>query len=463
MKLFKIILFTSIILYCFLCIPASLAVSFIACMGVHGPIDLLLVLFFIGPMYALFGLLPIFLKILFFISCSVLSIDIIWQFIKLKRGLIKKGQAKFINKIIILIFIIFIAFCVKKVGKYDFGEGNFVEISKMLTPRSDYSTVLLNNGNVLITGGNTKKEITNKTEIFNPKTSVFYPAANMNFPKKSHSSLLLKNGNVLVLGGMNYYDKKNQVQNIEIYDVKTGKFFVKGSMKYKNADYKAILLEDGKVFILYKLENLKRPRNTINVAEIYNPEDGKSKALGKTIILHRNPSLSLLPNKKILICGGYGEQNAEIYDYGKNKFELIGKTDFIKEGYFSNTILIPLNDNKILLIRARKLYIYNIATGELKPVKAKLKGSYSGEYAILLKNGKILLLPVHKENTKLNNLMFLSDDRKYRQAIYDTQKDKFSYTKKIKLNSVVPTLLKNGDILITPDSIQGYPSIIYKP
>jgi hypothetical protein len=69
--------------------------------------------------------------------------------------------------------------------------------------------------------------------------------------RRFHSATLLRNGKVLIAGGaygeaefINYRD------TLELYDPKTGKFSPAGKMREKKAHQMALLLKNGKVFIM---------------------------------------------------------------------------------------------------------------------------------------------------------------------------------------------------------------------
>jgi hypothetical protein len=114
----------------------------------------------------------------------------------------------------------------------------------------DYTATLLPDGRVLITGGigagATGNVSLNSTEIYDPSTGVFSPAASMYAARNEHSATLLSNGKVLIAGG----DGVNG-GTAELYDPTTGKFSSTGNM-VADGSYKhiAALLQDGKVLFV---------------------------------------------------------------------------------------------------------------------------------------------------------------------------------------------------------------------
>lgn len=461
MRLLKITILCSVIIYIIFCILASIIIFPFAAMDTYKPsiFDFVKFVLLVAVPYCR----PLFLRLFFIITCFFLFIDIIKQIKFLNKAQIQIKPIDLKIKMGMLI-VVFMFIIINQLIKVSTGEGKFITIAKMITPRKFYSTVLLDNGEVLVTGGYNKKETTNQAELYNPKTKTFSQTSSMIYPRDFHTSLLLKNGNALILGGMRQIANE-PTENVEIYDTKTQKFFQKGKIKYKNIQNKAILLPDGKVFILYSLIKTKSGKST-NLAEIYNPDNGTSKVIGQTILEHQNPTLALMPNNKIFISGGDKTSNAEIYDYNKNKFILTTKpTSISSRKEHLNAISINLNDKKILLIRDSQIDTYDVEKQTFVSSKAKLKGKYQGDNAILLKNGKVLLLPIYTKNYKVNSKV-VHETFNDRLALYDPKNDKYNYTK-IKthkhISTAHPTLLKNGDVLITEEDIYDSSAVIYKP
>ena len=89
----------------------------------------------------------------------------------------------------------------------------------MNIPRARHSAILLNDGNVLVTGGDTeidgKHEILKSAEIYNVKNNKFIEISDMNNEMWYHKMFLLENGNVLIVSNPN---------KLEIYDPKKSEF-----------------------------------------------------------------------------------------------------------------------------------------------------------------------------------------------------------------------------------------------
>ena len=75
-----------------------------------------------------------------------------------------------------------------------------------------HTATLLSNGRVLVTGGSAAK-------LYHPAIGTWSVTANLNTPRSGHSATLLANGKVLVAGGYNVTgDTYNTLNSAELYD-----------------------------------------------------------------------------------------------------------------------------------------------------------------------------------------------------------------------------------------------------
>ena len=100
----------------------------------------------------------------------------------------------------------------------------FILLEPMHYKRRYGTATLLENGSVLIAGGEEFAPISN-VEIFEPNTNKFMVINDLNIKRSEHSSVLLDNGNVLIIGGTNGYAQTIEIlDDAEIIDVKQNKF-----------------------------------------------------------------------------------------------------------------------------------------------------------------------------------------------------------------------------------------------
>jgi hypothetical protein len=87
---------------------------------------------------------------------------------------------------------------------YDPNTASFTLLGTMCTDRMDHTATLLKDGRVLITGGWSAPTLTApiaSCEIFDPKTETFTPIAPMQTARHEHTATLLENGKILIAGG----------------------------------------------------------------------------------------------------------------------------------------------------------------------------------------------------------------------------------------------------------------------
>jgi len=94
------------------------------------------------------------------------------------------------------------------------------------TARTGHTATLLNNGEVLIVGGEGASGPLTTAELYNPSTGTFSTTGTTATPRYESSTVLLPNGEVLVAGG--YLGTINGVEEFtataELYNPSTGKW-----------------------------------------------------------------------------------------------------------------------------------------------------------------------------------------------------------------------------------------------
>jgi len=160
---------------------------------------------------------------------------------------------------------------------YDPATGTWVTISPMNVIRTHHTATLLNNGQVLIAGGDygpgdiyyASTELFTAGETTVPDT--WTATGSLNSNRSQHTATLLNNGMVLVAGGLNFGG--TPLASAELYDTATGTWTSTGALHSPHSGHTATLLNDGKVLIVGgKADN--NSGVSITVAEIYDPGTG---------------------------------------------------------------------------------------------------------------------------------------------------------------------------------------------
>jgi hypothetical protein len=212
-------------------------------------------------------------------------------------------------------------------------------VGNMHQCRVAHQATVLQNGKVLITGGelraNSDKELRQmwkdkveftyaSTELFDPQTETFTPAANMNDRRDGHQATLLQDGNVLVTGGEGSpkaIGGGTKVQNIldsaELYLAKENRFVQLPKMIYPRSDHHALLLSNGNVVLIGgqttgQRADKKYGDNVIRQVEQYSFKKKWFDTAGFLVIPKTPFRTILLTNGKVLILSG--REETEIYD-----------------------------------------------------------------------------------------------------------------------------------------------------
>lgn len=126
----------------------------------------------------------------------------------------------------------------------------FVATGSMSIARQEPDAILLNNGKVLISGGQGPTGTANP-EVYDPGTGTFSSAGTMNTLRLWGTATLLNSGQVLFTGGFDNGSGSNQpvVATAELYDPVTNTFSITGSMTTPRVQHTAVLLSNGMVLI----------------------------------------------------------------------------------------------------------------------------------------------------------------------------------------------------------------------
>ena len=327
----------------------------------------------------------------------------------------------------------------------------FLSIGSMNTARIGPTATLLNNGMVLIAGGNNSgvegNDLTS-AELFNPATRQFSVTGSLNTQRFGATATLLNNGKVLIAGGIGT-DSTDPIADAELYDPGTGTFTPTGSMNVARYEHTATLLANGKVLVASGFFT--------NTAELYDPVTGTFSLTGSMNELRYKDSAVLLNNGKVLIASGLGSvgflNSAELYDPETGSFSPTGSLSVARE-FFTATLL---NSGMVLIAGGADpvtaaAELYNPGTGTFT-LTGSMNAARFDHTATLLTNGTVLIAG--------GNTSGIASTAS--AEIYDPAAGTFSVTGGLNdlQSSQTATLLNDGTVLVAG----GGPAVaeIYEP
>ncbi len=264
----------------------------------------------------------------------------------------------------------------------------------MAVARSGAASVLLSNGNVLITGGDSPTGTLNTAEVMS-NAGIFSSVAQMQSPRSGHTATTLQDGRLLITGGITTTGG-GATNSAELYDPSANSWtLVSGTMLAARSGHTASLLPDGRVL----LAGGTNSGGPVSALEIFDPSsDSFSGAgiLGSPVSQH---AAATLADGRVLIVGGSDGTNAlattYLFDPSSNSITSGPNLSTPRVGASATTLLDGLvlvaggNDGSNDLASAE---IYDPAANTFSPAPSSLAAPRSGHLAILLPNNNSVLI-----------------------------------------------------------------------
>ena len=348
-----------------------------------------------------------------------------------------------------------------------FGQtaGTFAVTGSMTTARSGHTATLLQNGKVLIAGGDswgTSAEGTS-AELYDPATRTFAATGNLTPALDTLTATLLADGRVLIVGVPPRCCGYNTPASAELYDPSTGTFASAGSVPnlFGNIGLNyttATLLNSGKVLVTGPFGY--DAATTTQIAELYDPLAGTFTATASMALGHHSPTATPLASGKVLIaegaCGTGGAGGSELYDPASGTFS--PTTGNMPCRGYSTATLLP--SGKVLIAGGPGdgAEVYDPSTGTFT-ASAGINAA-DGYAATLLPDGTVLI-----SGGNIVDEDYCSDESVADAELYDPATGTFGSAGSMTTprSRHQSTLLADGTVLISGGDALGASAEVYTP
>ena len=218
---------------------------------------------------------------------------------------------------------------------------------------------------------------------------------NMTQPRSKHVAMLLQNGKVLIAGGNaemppaehGVLFMPNGLVSAEVFDPETGVSTPTGDMTASRWDDHGILLPDGRALIVSGILNIP--------IEKYDPHSGRFDSAANAPWSSGTNTATLLPNGEVLLIGGGSAGRARVFDPASGTFSDSFAIDH--PGYGHTATL--LKDGRVLIVGGARLGIELTGRNLIYDPSSKafsragnLQFDRAHHKAVLLQDGRVLIV-----------------------------------------------------------------------
>ncbi|MEA3475621.1 MAG: T9SS type A sorting domain-containing protein [Candidatus Cloacimonadota bacterium] len=265
---------------------------------------------------------------------------------------------------------------------YDPETGQWSPTDSMSYAVANFSLTKLPDGKILAVYGMS-------SEIFDPETETWSEIATLNFSRHHHSAVLLQNSRVLAVGG----DSANDYKGCEIYNPQTNEWTLTGFCSHPKLWHTLELLPDGQVMAI------GGGNSSYEHCEIYDPNTELWTEIASLNESRYNHTSHLLPNGNVMAIAGGPEpyrSSCEIYDFQTQQWTYadsleIGRTNHCSEKLLNNKILVMGGQGETGSGSGHSCEIYNPTTNQWQ-IAASLYHSYGNFSSEILKDERVLAI-----------------------------------------------------------------------
>ena len=286
--------------------------------------------------------------------------------------------------------------------------GSWTVTGSMSAAHDDATATLLQNGEVLVAGGQNTNGLLATAELYNPAAGTWTPTGSMTTARSGQfgqTATLLQNGEVLVAGGE---DTNGTLLDAEVYNPATGTWAATGPMvTTAGTGATATLLPNGTVLVAGGCCSAGPGYDpSFATAQIYNPATNSWTATASMSTGRAYATATLLGNGTVLVVGGAaddggidyypaGQFSAEIYNPATGLWQGAGTTatghDYATASLLpSGQVLVAGGSNGALMGGVTGADLYTPSTGTWQAA-APMNIARAFAAAVVLPDGTVLM------------------------------------------------------------------------
>jgi len=193
---------------------------------------------------------------------------------------------------------------------YNVASGTWTKTSgAMSTPRFEHSATLLDDGRLLIVGGqgppiSGSSAALATTELYDPAVDSFRKSNDMTDARFNHTAVKLPDRSVMVVGGAGGTNGDTSLATAEVFNPGDGRWTSAGALSGSRTGHSAAVFADGRVLVTGGESVTRGNRRSLASAEIFTLERREWRSAGNMNCPRSEAGASLIGDGSVLVVAG---------------------------------------------------------------------------------------------------------------------------------------------------------------
>ena len=186
----------------------------------------------------------------------------------------------------------------------------FTDDEVLVIASDDQAAVPLQDGRVLVMGGNGERGSSTRAAIYDPATDMWTPTGNLGTERLEPKAVSLTDGRVLVAGSGIFLNSSAADSSAEVYDPSSGKWTAAPSMTKPRSGHSLTLLSDGRVLAAGGMDGTTGFDEIVvhSTTEFFDPSTNSWSPGPELSEPRSHHSATLLPDGRVLLVGGIRQE-----------------------------------------------------------------------------------------------------------------------------------------------------------